>query len=318
MARINLYMLIFKDMKKFLSKSFIFVILLVVIDNLIGHAFSSIHDKHFLNEKTSYIANKSTDEVLVFGSSRANRHYNASMIEDSLGMTCFNCGDDGMGIMLAYARLLMCKERKTPKLILYDFQHSFDIYENDDSKCFTYLKLWKDRPYVSEIISAIDSKEQVKLLSKMYMYNSSMLSYLKTYLLGLHINSIENKGFFPVFGNIDSLNLMKKENKVKVKPQTLNVDPLKREYLLRFIDECKDSKLVFIVSPTFSGLDEEVLEPIKQICAERHIIFLNFANCPKYLYQCKYFKDEGHLNSVGADEYTKDMLKILKKKVSIN
>ena len=41
-------------------------------------------------------------------------------MEDSLHMTCYNCGNDGSGIVLSYGRLLMVKERKTPKIIIQD------------------------------------------------------------------------------------------------------------------------------------------------------------------------------------------------------
>ena len=60
--------------------------------------------------RDNYICDKSVDDILIFGSSRAVHHYNSSMIEDSLGMSCYNCGDDGNGIILSYGRLSMISQ----------------------------------------------------------------------------------------------------------------------------------------------------------------------------------------------------------------
>ena len=60
------------------------------------------------------------------------------------------------------------------------------------------------------------------------------------------------------------------------------------------------------------GMDRESIEPILEICNRENIKFLDFANDSKYVHQNKYFKDGLHLNANGADEFTKDLICVLK------
>lgn len=47
-------------------------------------------------------------------------HYVPRVISDSLGMTCFNAGEDGNCIILAYGYLQMIMKRHVPKLVIYE------------------------------------------------------------------------------------------------------------------------------------------------------------------------------------------------------
>lgn len=55
--------------------------------------------------RCEYIANKATDDIIILGSSSATHHYVLQIIEDSLGLSCYNCGEEGNGVVLAYGRL---------------------------------------------------------------------------------------------------------------------------------------------------------------------------------------------------------------------
>ena len=91
-------------------------------------------------------------------------------------------------------------------------------------------------------------------------------------------------------------------------------DPLKIEYLNKFIDEADGVKLIFTVSPMWYGIAPEQLSAIKDICQHSEIPFIDFSNDPKYVHNNEYFKDGSHLNAKGADEFTKDLIIELKKR----
>ena len=55
------------------------------------------------------------------------------MISDSLGVSCYNAGESGCGIILAYGRLLMILERYTPKAIIYEVTPDFDYLDGKDN-----------------------------------------------------------------------------------------------------------------------------------------------------------------------------------------
>ena len=254
-----------------------------------------------------YIADKATEDILVFGSSRATHHYNPLIIEDSLGMSCYNCGQDGNGIILAYSRLRMIKERSTPKIIIYDVERAFDIYEGYNERAITELRLFYEKNDIADIIADIDYKEKYKMLSHTYRYNSSMLGVLRRIICkNVSLNG-NLKGFLPLTGNI-SQSLQKGEVKVQ---EDLDIDSLKLKYLNKFIDECKDSELIMVCSPYWSEIDENEIKCIKELCEKRNVPFISFTKNEKYVHNEAYFKDRMHLNAKGSVEFTKDIISIL-------
>ena len=55
-----------------------------------------------------------------------------------------------------------------------------------------------------------------------------------------------------------------------------------------------------------------MLEPIREICRQRNVPFIDFSNDPKYVHQNQYFADGIHMNARGADEFTRDLIKYLR------
>ena len=59
-------------------------------------------------------------DAYIFGASRASHHYDPSIIEDKLGLSCFNAGDDGKNATYQLGILQMLLKKHTPKLIVYE------------------------------------------------------------------------------------------------------------------------------------------------------------------------------------------------------
>ena len=115
----------------------------------------------------------------------------------------------------------------------------------------------------------------------------------------------------PLQGEVDTMRIRKRNNNTPVKK--VHFDPLKIEYLNKLIDETEGVKLIFSVSPMWYGIVPEQLSAIKNICQQRSIPFVDFSNDPKYVHNNEYFKDGSHLNARGADEFTRDLIKVLRK-----
>lgn len=303
-------MLISKDMKKFLFKITLFFAILLVIDRLSGFAFSYFSDnsKGGYTGHYHYLVDKTNEDVLVFGSSRAIHHYNPQIISDSLGLSCYNCGQDGNGIILFYGWWKMISERYHPKLIIYDITDDFDILVKDDNhKYLGWLKEAYGHQGIKDIFESVDSTEYFKMLSQMYRYNSKWHQVIADYIYPLYV--VNKNGFFPLIGEIDPMKVKKNVNLNK----PYKIDTLKISYLNKLVKELGDTKIVFVVSPTIYGLNEERLKPIKEICEKNNISFYDFSNSPKYVHNDNYFKDGSHLNAIGADEFTKEFVFNLKK-----
>ena len=115
-------------MKKFLLKVVLFLACVVIMDLVFGYGFSWLrsHAKGGSTANCEYIANRVEEDIIILGSSRATHHYIPQIIEDSLGMSCYNCGEEGNGVILAYGRLKMLTNRYKPQLILYEITSGYD------------------------------------------------------------------------------------------------------------------------------------------------------------------------------------------------
>ena len=295
-------------MKKFILKVAIFFAIIATVDAVCGFVFPYIfyHAKGGNNQRSVYICDLSHEDMLVFGSSRAIHHYNPAILEDSLGISCYNCGQNGNGIILNYGRLQLLMQRYTPKVIIYDVVRSFDLALNDNHKYLGYLKPFYDREGIPQIFEDVDSTEKWKMMSQMYRYNSKIFSCLSDYLHPLHS---DYKGFRPINQEMDTMKI----NKIVTEKEKLEFDPLKLQYLRKLVDMTNGVKLIFAVSPMWYGTDSIDYTPIREICQQHDIPFLDFSNNPKYVHNNLYFKDGSHLNARGADEFTRDMIVELKK-----
>lgn len=316
LEQINLFTQISKIMKKFISKICLFFLLIAVVDIVFGYAMGGVSKRIDIGGvgRDNFICDKVTDDIIIFGSSRAEHHYNAQMISDSLGIPCYNCGEGGCGILLAYGRLLMLLERYTPKTIIYEVTPGFDFHDGKDNYQYLYrLKQHYDRPGVDSIFWNVDPTERYKMVSGTYRHNSSFLQNLVVYFTRKSTDT-GIKGFRAINEEMDTMKVKKIRIAYDSEEEEYVYDSLKIQYIDKFLDKTKDINLVFVVSPVWYGQDTLVLEPIKDICKKRNVPLIDFSNDPKYVHNNKYFKDGSHLNARGADEFTHDLIVELRKR----
>ena len=160
-------------MKKFINKLVLFFGLVVLTDILCGLCFDFLfaHAKSGSTERIAHIAKQTNEDMLIFGSSRAVHHYDATMIEKSLEKSCYNCGFDGQGILLFYGLYQMINRRYRPKVIVYDIQPNFDYLKGDNIKYLKTLRPYYWNQKIRSYISDVDKVEAVKDVSSMYRYN---------------------------------------------------------------------------------------------------------------------------------------------------
>ena len=288
-------------MKKAVIRLVIFFAIIAIIDICMGVFFDFLQKNAKGGDtwRNNKIAWKTNEDILILGSSRAVAHYNPIIFKETFGLTCYNCGQDGNGIFLMYGRLKMINERYYPKMIVYDVSDEFDLLtEPDNRKHLQWIRpYYRTNPVIQPIFWDIDKTEKLKMLSRMFQYNSAFFQ-----LLGDNITPQRSEG---IYGFKTTNDTLKYEPEIGKKTEFQH-DELKIRYLKKLIEEAQGkTKLIFVISPKYNRrTNPNVYAPLKEFCEQENIPFLDYSCDPEISANRNYFKDALHLNSIGADVFT--------------
>ena len=304
-----------KTKNSFLISIIILILLIFVIDNLGGFFL----DKYYQSSKSgvcyqeNYIMRKTNQDLLFFGSSRAAYHYIPSIFQKKLNMSVYNSGREGTGIYYHYGVLLATLKRYSPKVIVLDIDYR-DLYEQKG--IFDKDILVEHSPYYHKISNEFDNlllingkKEEIKLMSKLYRYNSK---FFKIITGNLSKGRDNNNGFRPLYSKV-------KGQMVKIDEKKLVIDKDKFEYIQKFIDKSKSKgiQIIFSVSPYYKISTDTLFNPLFKIANKNGINYINHLNDERFTKHKEFFNDELHLNFDGAKYFSEitsnEILSILNK-----
>ena len=294
-------------MKRFVINLMIFFGIVIAVDFVVGKAIGYLQSSKAGGRTGAeyYACLKSNEDVIIMGSSRASHHYVPSIISDSLGLSCFNAGQDGNGIILQYGRWKMISERFTPKVLVYDITPDFDLAENDNLTYIDHLKPFCSQKSVMDYVTGLFPMERFKLMSQMYRYNYKFLEMLSDCARG---SGNEMNGYIPLKGKIRQEVI---EDRFVNEAVTVQYDEEKLKYLDCLAKECqeKGTRLVFVVSPYFRGAsyNAETFAPIGAI-ADRYGVQFLYYNDKEHIENPVFYKDSYHLNDVGAQLFTRELV----------
>lgn len=294
-------------MKKFLINIAIFFAIVTVVDFSLGKVFR--HIQSTAGGRTGaeyYVCEKANEDVIIMGSSRASHHYVPEIISEKLGMSCFNAGQDGNGIIMQYGRWKMLSERHLPKLLIYDIGMDFDIVSNDNMTYIDRLKPFCKHKNVTDYIASIFPLEKIKVLSPMYCFNFKFLEMVSDCIKKNDFMS--EGGYFPLNGHIRrEIVEMGSVNK----PSKINFDRVKLHYLEQIIYEAKKDgvEVVICISPIWRGgyFTDEVVSEVNILAKKYGVSFFDYTKS-EICENPDYFCDSSHLNKEGAIVFTKDLV----------
>ena len=290
-------------MKKFIILLFALFTILAGIDIATGLVFDklTLSAKRGYTGRNEFIADKLHDPVLVFGSSRSVHHYDPQVLADSLGVPCYNCGQDGMGIITFYGRFKLLTARYTPRLIIYDVTTDFDLRRNDNVTYLTWLKPYYNRPGIDSIFWHVEPTERVKMLSNMFRYNGKALQIITDNKPG-DDNDDALKGFVPLDG---IMTYDKEEDATKTQ---VDFDPVKLYYISRLVKDCsaKGIRLVFAISPLYNSVKQPdaYLADFLTLARKQNVPVINHYYDARFATNKNLFQDTYHMNRSGAEIYT--------------
>ncbi|MFT3932960.1 MAG: DUF1574 family protein [Chitinophagaceae bacterium] len=312
----------------FLLRLAAFCVLLFIMDRIIGMVFEKIYFNQRAGQfsQTTYAIDSASQDIMVFGSSRAVRHYASPLISKELGVSCYNCGRDGQMIPYTAAVQQIALERHTPKLVILDI-NPWELAQ-DPSK---YEKLTILLPYYEKhkelinYISEVSPFERYKLFSKTYPYNSSIF-ILTTNALFANSVKKDDHGYLPLEGSMTDATTTDYQRKMLARYERIKIkkevpDEKGIAYYKKFLDNTSrlNIKTLVVISPTILKdpfyLDNQALE--KQLVIDiakqyPNISFLDYSLDPRFNNHPEKFSDVFHLNRQGSQEFTADISAYIK------
>lgn len=300
-------------MKKYIGHIVLFFAIVFTIDFGFGKVcdYLNAHAKGGTTKQMYDLCMKDKYDILIMDSSRAHHHYVPQIIEDSLGISCYNAGVDGNGIILMTGIYRMITQRYQPKLIIYDVEQAFDLFEyKADNNCTRYLAAQKpfyNQPGIGQIFKDVSKEEYYKTYSGLCRYNSVSIPLFIDYL---SIRPMDAKGYSPLNGRMEKEPEKKERNEIPV------IDSLKLHYMQGFIKDVSEKgiPLMIVLSPKYGAVDSHDFEPIKKTCKEYQVPFVDYYANPEFMNHREWFKEPMHLNDTGARIYTSKLVSVLKSK----
>lgn len=306
-------------MFKFLIRLLGFLIILIFIDWILGYGCRWLYfsQKKGQFAQTTYSIDSTNQDILIFGSSKAVRHYSPLILSKTLGMSCYNVGRDAQMIPFYKAMQEAIFIRHKPKLIILDI----NPWELSPDKT-KYEKLSILLPYCikhPEFIKYVQNEskwERLKLLSQTYPYNSSLFILFYNFFFSSHLNKDAN-GYLPLTGVMNKKELDDYTANLKNEKQNNRVDLKAVNYYREFLQKTQQNniKTYVIISPAI--IKEQVNLKKKQILMAiakeyKNVSFLDFSDDPRFNYKYKFFSDIYHLNKTGSEEFSKNLVHYFK------
>ncbi len=296
-------------MKKFLLSIACFFVVLIAADLSYGLCCNYLNDHPKRGETfyRNYIVNESNDDMIMFGSSRMVHHYVSNILFDSLGMAVWNAGADGMGIIMNYGYLELLLRHHTPKVILYDLS-PYDICLEDNVKQLRNLRPYAAVKEIRDLIKSVEPLELVKLHSRLFMYNSSLLPLIRDYFKPG--GKGKDNGYRALSGFMDETMNNDEETVPDIDSR---IDEIKIGMLEKFVSKCKNEgiQLIFLVSPEFCTKQTSFSDRVESLIKDR-VLFFNYSFVEGISNDKSLFQDRGHLNNDGAVLFTRLLSERLK------
>ncbi len=300
-------------LKSFFFKLLIFLVFVFITDRLLGAMLKKYYFKQEAGYDylTTYAIEKTSADLLIFGSSRAANIFNTGMFETQLSLSCFNVGRYGEPVFYHYAVLKTTLKRYKPKIILLSFDAgNFSTYQVSYDRMAVLLPYYKDHPEIRDIVALKGPFEKAKLLSNIYPYNSLLLPIISG-------NIAYSKRKFPHLNGYITL-----EETFTGELQTIDytketaLDSKKIAMYKAFIQDCKEAKIpLYIICPPYLinsiGTDASIIEA-KKIAAENYIDFFDYSSDSFFTTKPTLFADYRHLNKEGVTLFCNRIIKKIK------
>jgi hypothetical protein len=280
-----------------------FLLLLIISDMFIGFFLGFLYfypDLKAQNE-ISYAFNNSKEQIIIYGSSTANNHFNPKIIAAKTNCSCYNAGQGGQSILYFQALNRSILMRYNPEIIILNLDWTIFDYQSSE-KLGVLLPYYYNHPEIRDILRSRSNLERLKLLSSTYPFNSEIYMIFRQ-LLGTHRDTIKN-GYYPEIGEFElDTNRIKQDLK-----KDYSINPLKLIAYDELVNFCKmrNINLIFTITPVYDTtlVERKLFEFADSIARINEVPIFNYSTDKRFYKNGELFIDNIHMNSDGADLFS--------------
>lgn len=297
-----------QDIFRFVKRTLLFFLAVFLVDFAVGQVMRYFYFRQDSGSlyRTTYALDSTTAQVLVLGSSRASRHYNPDVMQVAMNQTVYNAGQKGNHIFYHYGILKAALKRYKPQVVVLDVLYDeFKPVQDSYDRLSVFLPYHDTHPELEELINLRSPFEPVKLVSKVYPYNSLILPVLNGNLGFDKIREPEIKGYLPIDA-VMADSVKKTSERIEYE-----LDSLKLQTFEKIISTCNNEgiRLFIVFSPAYlENIGNNYSVSIaRKIASEKGVPFLDFSGTEPFTSDKNLYSDNVHLNAKGADIFSRQV-----------
>lgn len=250
--------------------------------------------------------------VIVCGASRASHHYVSDSLGVALGAPVFNLGRDGSwGAAYQYGSAGILLNHYTPSLWIMDVDAFIVRTPEMLDRLSCFLPWAHSEPVARELVGLRSHEEPVRLLSRIYPYNSMVLRLAASHR---GQDAAPRFGFLPLVGTMTQADADREAASAPVARAA--VDTLKARFLARAIDalRARGVTVVAVRSPRYARAEAAVARErvdgreLREVFARHGVRFLDFsASARPDWAEASLYRDASHLNETGALRFSAEL-----------
>jgi hypothetical protein len=301
-------------MRKLFGNILIVLVLLALLDWATGAGLDWLRDNSPDGRyyKIKYSLDSCREDIVIIGSSRGEINYIPKILEDSLGLSCWNASRGGQGTPYFRAIQEGILKRYTPKLVILNVDDNDLELPPNYEHAGVLRPFYKSNEEIRPILDMTSTFENLLMKSRLYAYNSSFYYLIRPYFVpGLDGRTID-KGWKPRLGKM-SVDLV---DKMEIVREKLPLDPESTAMLDLFIERFKarGSQIILVVSPNYGRLvdSSSAIRYLREKSRIRQIPLFVYSGDTSFVSRTDFFIDPDHLNTSGAEIFTKNLVQKIK------
>lgn len=294
------------DLKSLLKSCLLVVVLFFAADQAIGLYLEDLFSKQKKGEyhEIAHALKHVDEDVVIFGSSRAVRHYDPLIIEDSLKLSAFNVGKLGNTLLYSDAVFEQILSYHRPKMVILDvspIEFARSESERGQKSMVNALLKFDHLPLIENKIQSVSPRELIlSKLFRTYKFNSALYTLL--------VNDSGNSDLEATRGFEARKGVKVSEHLVNEHNADYKEDPLVVNTFRNFLKKAKENNIEVhvVISPTTLKQTNTSVAKIKSITKAFGFNFIDVSFRPEFR-QVSFYYDQTHLNEVGAKKFSELM-----------